>query len=303
MFLLICTHAHANEFRSIWMSVLVALGVAILAGFALGMIKPLCWPPSRIGQFANWLRPRKLQGGRLEQWSWAAVNIALVALIVSFAVLFIGRFWTYGGPTRRTLFYIRAVDLTSGMSPLTPLFFMSMGFSAWAFFQLRRSAQIDRYVVPPPFPAGADDGPTHGAFARINNLDRSAQEEVHHENVAVRHSKAVVLGGMALFALALGVWLQSLPSVEGFTWDGLFFTGFAALFALNLSILVRLLYLWRRTKRLLDAIALVPMMRAFGRLPTKASALFGKYLFAQRPKLEHLQLPLHELRLLAGAGP
>src|SRR5262249_25066101 len=60
--------------------------------------------------------------------------------------------------------------------------------------------------------------------------------------------------------------------------------------------------LWRRTKQLLDAIALVPMMRAFARLPAKVSDTFGKYLFTTKPRLEHLQLPVHQLRLLAAAA-
>ena len=44
-------------------------------------------------------------------------------------------------------------------------------------------------------------------------------------------------------------------------------------------------------KGVLDAIAAQPMMRAFGRLPTKVTEVFGRYLFTQRPHLSHLQVP------------
>ena len=298
---IVTTHAHANDCRSPWMSIQVGLMIFVLAGFLVGMFKPLCWPPSRLRQFTQWLRPRKLSAGRLELWSWAAINVALVAVIAGFAFLFLSRFWIYGGETRRTLFFIRAVDLTTGLTPLTPLFFLSMSFLAWAFFQLKRADQADRYSVPPPFPAGAGESASDGAFNRINELDRSVQEEIQHENSALRHPKAVALGLLLLLALGLGVWMNSLPTIEGWSWDGLFFTGFWVMFALSVATLIRLYYLWRRAKKVLDAISLVPMMRAFARLPVKITDVFGKYLFTQRPRLEHLQVPLHQLRLLAEA--
>ena len=298
---IVYTHGQANQFQSFWMPALVGLTLFLTAGFLLGMVKPLCWPPSRIGQFAHWLNPRRLQGGVVEIWSWAATNVVLVALIAGYTAIFLGRYWEYGDTTRRALFFIRAVDLTSGLSPLTPLFFMCMGLAAWAYFQLKRAYQIDHYAVPPPFPTGAIDTAADGAITRINEFDRTLQEEVRHESLFMRHPNAAILAVLALAALGLAVWMQSLPTVEGWAWDLLFYTGFSIMFALSASTLVRLFFLWRRTKKLLNAISLVPMMRAFGRLPAKVTDLFGKYLFTQKPKLEHLQLPVHQLRLLADA--
>src|SRR5262249_16156309 len=101
--------------------------------------------------------------------------------------------------------------------------------------------------------------------------------------------------------LGLAVWMQSLPTVEGWSWDLFFFIGFWSLFALSLSALIRLFHLWRSTKRLLDAIALVPMMRAFSRFPAQISDLFAKHFFTTSPRPEHLQLPVRQLRLLAEA--
>src|SRR5262249_38217406 len=116
---LAATHAHINNFSSPWMPVLVGLTGFLLVGFVLGMLKPLCWPPARVLQTANWLKPRFLSG-KLELWSWAFVNVLIVVVIVSFAALFLSRFWIYGGSTRRPLFFIRSVDLTTGLSPITP---------------------------------------------------------------------------------------------------------------------------------------------------------------------------------------
>ncbi len=298
---IVYAHGQANQFQSFWMPALAGLTCLLTVGFMAGMIKPLCWPPSRLRQFAHWLKPRKLEGGVLEVWSWSAVNVVLVAVIAGYAILFIGRFWEYGGATRRTLFFIRAVDLTSGQSPLTPLFFMCMGLAAWAYFQLQRAYQIDHYAVPPPFPTGSGETTIDGTFSRINDLDRIVQDEVRHESLVMRHPQATLVTMLALFALGLAVWLQSLPTVEGWSWDVLFYTGFWIMFALSTSTLVRLFFLWRHTKKLLNTISLVPMMRAFSRLPAKVTDQFGKYLFTQKPKLEHLQLPMHQLHLLGDA--
>jgi hypothetical protein len=299
---IVATHGHVNHYQAWWMKTLTIATATLLAGFLLGMVKPLCWPPSRVKQFANWLKPGRMSGGRLELWIWAFVNVLLVLLIVGFASLFLSRFWMYGGETRRTLFFVRAVDLASGLSPLTPLFFMCLGFSAWAYFQLKRANQVDRYAVPPPFPAGAGEHPGDGTFARISELDHSVQDEVRHESIALRHSKAMAFMIIGLFGAGLAMWLQALPTIEGWSWDAFFFLGFAGLFALSLTTLIRLVFLWQRTKRLLEAVAMVPMMRAFARLPNKISEVFGKYLFTQRPRLEHLQLPIHQLRLLGDAA-
>jgi len=298
---LVHTHAQANHFSSIWMSITVGATAAIVVGFLLGMLKPLCWPPSRLMQFAHWLRPRALMGGRLELGAWTFANLALVTIVCGFAVLFLSRFWIHGGPTRRTLFFFRAIDLTSGLSPMTPLLFMSMGFAAWAYFQLKRAHQMDRFTVPPPFPADQGDAPQEGSLSRLNDLDRAVQEEVRHDSLLIRHAKAVIFVTLVLAALGLAIWLQSLPTVEGWSWDGLFYVGFWSLYALTVSILLRLFFLWRHTKRLLDGIALIPMMRSFARLPQKVSEVFGKYLLTKKPKIEHLHLPIHQLRLLAEA--
>ena len=46
----------------------------------------------------------------------------------------------------------------------------------------------------------------------------------------------------------------------------------------------------------------IAIVRAFVKLPTKVSDVFGKYLFTARPQFAHLQLPAHQLRLLAEAA-
>jgi len=56
----------------------------------------------------------------------------------------------------------------------------------------------------------------------------------------------------------------------------IFFFGFAWLFLLSTTTLLRMYFVWRKVKALLDAVAAQPMMRAFGRLPLKVTEIFGK---------------------------
>jgi hypothetical protein len=228
---------------------------------------------------------------RVETATWVMLNLGLYLLVLGFSTLCLVRFWEYGDFARRALFFVRAVDLGTGVSPLTPLFFVCTGYAAWGFFQLKRTHLAERYFVPNPYPPAE-------SFRRLHASDTDVRDEVSHEAIAVRHAKPIGGAVAALAGFGTAVWLQSLPTVEGWAWDLLFFVGFAGLFLLSATTLVRMFFLWGRVKALLDAVAAQPMMRAFGRLPVKVTEVFGRYLFTQRPHLSHLQVPAHQLRLL-----
>ena len=293
---LVLTHAVADSFSSMWDVPLVALLSLLLTGLMLGMVKPLLWPPSRVKQIARWLRPTG--HGSSRPWVWAVVNVLTVGVVLAYIAIFLSRFWIYGGAARRMLFFIRAVDLTSGLSPLTPLLLMCMGVYAWAFFQLKRGFLIERMHVPSPYPAEDPEGGDQ-RFSRLAVLDEHARAEIEDESIAGRNRAGAAVAALLAGGLGIGIWTESLPTLEGWGWDYLFFAGFFGLFALCLATLVRLFFMWKRTKHLLDAVAMVPMMRAFVKLPTKVSDVFGKYLFTAKPQFAHLQLPAHQLRLLA----
>jgi hypothetical protein len=294
------THAETGHVASSWSVGFVCTALFCLAALALGMVKPLC----RRGA-ATVFRGRPLAGdsgvlntqpadSRLETLTWVVINLGGYLLVFGFAALSLARFWTLGDFARRTLFFVRAVDLSTGLSPLTPLFFVCVGYAAWGFFQLKRTHLAERFHVPIPYPAGE-------TFRRLHTADADVRDEVSHEAIALRHAKPITGAMIALGGFGIAVWLQALPTVEGWAWDLLFFVGFAGLFLLSGTTLVRLFFLWGRVKALLDAIAAQPMMRAFGRLPVKVTEIFGRYLFTQRPHLSHLQVPAHQLRLLVEA--
>lgn len=296
----VCTHAEGNRFSSAWSVAFVSIAVSCLAALALGMVKPVV--RRGIGRVLTGrplasdsaVLPPEAPDSRIETAVWVVLNVGLAFLVFGFAALCLTRFWTQADFARRTLFFVRAVDLSTGLSPLTPLFFVCTAYAGWGFFQLKRTHIAERFHVPSPYPATEP-------FRRLHVADAATRDEVAQEAIAVRH--AIPIGGalLALGGFGVAVWTQSLPTVEGWAWDLLFFVGFAGLFLLSATTLVRMFFLWGRVKGLLDAIAAQPMMRAFSRLPVKVTEIFGRYLFTQRPHLSHLQVPAHQLRLLVEA--
>lgn len=300
VFCLVWTQAEGTNFASTWEYGFVGLAGLCLGLLALGMVKPVI----RKGA-ASVFRGRPLANDSgvlrnipadhpLETATWLTVNLGILILVFTFAAVCLTRFWTNGDFARRTLFFIRGVDLTTGLSPFTPLFFVCVGFAAWGFFQLKRTFIAERFHVPTPYPAGE-------SFHRLLAADTAVRDEVSHEAIALRHAKPITGAILALVGFGIAVWLQSLPTVEGWAWDLLFFIGFTGLFFFSTTTLVRMFFLWAQVKALLEAIAAQPMMRAFSRLPTKVTEIFGRYLFTKRPHLSHLQVPAHQLRLLVEA--
>ena len=66
------------------------------------------------------------------------------------------RFWFHADRPHRALFFVRAVDLRTGLSPLTPLFLMCVAVTAGAYFQMERHELARRCRVPSPFPSEAE---------------------------------------------------------------------------------------------------------------------------------------------------
>lgn len=295
------THAECRRWESWWSNGLFSVTVLASCLLMMGMLKPLF----RRG-ITRLIRGLPLPGEsavirvgppitRGEIITWVILNMMVYLLALGAVALFVGRFAFARDFTGRVLYFIRATDLASGMSPLVPLCFVCLSFGAWAFFQLKRSHIEERYHVPNPYP-------NEYPFTAVCVADAALRDEVNHEAVGLKHTGAVAGAIIVLSGYCVAVWMQALPTVEGWAWDTLFFMGFATLFLLSATTLIRLFYMWQSTKALLETIATLPTMRAFGKLPAKVAEVFGKYLTTQKPLLVHLQYPAHQLRLLVQAA-
>src|SRR5262249_44833947 len=117
------------------------------------------------------------------------------------------------------------------------------------------------------------------------------------------HGLGILLVFVIVVVVAFRVFEMYIPVEEGPVLDVLFAGGFVLALLLILLQLARFLFLWSRLKRLLHAIARLPMKDAFGRLPDQLALGFGGYLFIGRVRFAHLSLLIRQLGLLAHALP
>lgn len=240
---------------------------------------------------------RPADGPAARRWRWNLVNLVVVLGLVAFTAAFLGRFWFHSDRPYRALFFVRATDLSTGLSPLTPLLLMCVAITAGAYFQMERHEVARRCRVPSPFPPEAE-----GLFDRLCDEDRRLKVDMSPGRFWKRHRVALTALFAGLLVGGVTVWRQSLPTVEGLSWDAAFAVGFWAVYAFAALTLLELLMLWRQTKQLLAVVAELPMMRVFARLPAKVSAVVTKHLYTRGTQPLLLQMTTHQLRLLADAA-
>jgi hypothetical protein len=159
---------------------------------------------------------------------------------------------------------------------------------------------VDRYSVSIPYPEPKSEEEKK-FFEPIYDLDAKLRNEIDHEHFLSRHWRQVFLSVIGMMAACFGVWLQSLPTIESWAWDAIFFLGFSLLFSLCIATLIHLFSVWSYLRKMLEAIAMIPMIRGFNKMPVKITEIFGKYLVTSSPNLAHIQYPTHQLRSLADA--
>jgi hypothetical protein len=203
------------------------------------------------------------------------------------------------------LFFERALDLASGVSPLLPLVFLSTAFFVWSYFKLKSAFFFLNFRIPNAYPSEEQYGgrPAGVPIRSIEVLHGKLDDDVGHvRRLVANHWPAFLL--VALGAVVTACRLIELYHrvIEGFPWDCLFLGGFLIACLLNVVNLMRLIFLWSLLKKLLHQIAVVPMVRAFDRLPDAVTKAFGGYFFGHKPHFAQLHLPIHQLGLIAAAG-
>ncbi|MBY0513847.1 MAG: hypothetical protein K2P78_08030, partial [Gemmataceae bacterium] len=210
------------------------------------------------------LRPPRTAGPEARAWRWNVLNALFLVAIVGFTAAFLYRFWEVCDRPHRVLFFVRAVDLGTGLSPLTPLLLMCLAITAGAYFQLERRDLAQRSRVASPFPSDADR-----LFDRLTDQDRRLKVDMTPGRFWKRHRLPITALFAGLLLSGFALWRQSLPTVEGFVWDAAFAVGFWGIYAFAAMTILQTVVLWRATRQLLRGAAQLPMMRVFARLPAK----------------------------------
>lgn len=230
----------------------------------------------------------------------AVVNVLFAAA----TALFVGSAAAsavWGDGSNQVLFLERVLALPNGYSLLLPLVFLTAGLLVYAQAGLKRDHLADQFEVECPYPAPgrlADDQPV------VREACREIRDDAEHIHKDLTDPAAFLpatwWGGVltALTAVVVGgyAWSRVARTWEGRAWDVTFFVGFLGLGLLVVASVVRFWSAWKKLEQLLANIALVPMVRAFDRLPEKVTALFGGYLYGGRPRRSHLAIAMHLLR-------
>lgn len=224
-------------------------------------------------------------------------RLVLVGIVVN---LFLLGFLTYyiAFPERsaeRLLFFERATNLTSGISPVVPVFFLAMAFFCWGFVQLKRLSLLEsRHAIDNPFP-GTD------YFDHVNNRHDQIKDYLRSPERALKKTGAwIVL--IALSFTFLRLWKCFVPSVEGRLAEFLMLLGLAVLAFLIAYGWLHICRVWKSIRELLDALALLPksLGEALERLSPSISGMFGPYLSTTRPGWQQeLEARLERLKQLA----
>jgi hypothetical protein len=189
-------------------------------------------------------------------------------------------------------FFDRATSLASGVSPVVPILLLGLAFAWWGYIQRRRLALLEYHAQANPFPPLA-------LFMRIAHLRHEVVKDLWAPARALA-SRTAWAAGVALFFAFSRLASRFVPSVDGVVVDSLLLLALAVLSVLIVAGLLHLLRIWKDLRRLLRAVALLPLEEGIKRIPHRVTTLFGPYLASERPgRREHLLYRREKQRLMA----
>ena len=112
----------------------------------------------------KWLTLLKANEVRLRLVAWLLYGLGVLIIFGTIFYVWYRSSVSGGLNSWKALFFDRALNLTTGVSPLLPLALLSATFFFWAFFQLKKSHLADRFSMPCPYPTDSDAA---GAFTTM----------------------------------------------------------------------------------------------------------------------------------------
>jgi len=197
------------------------------------------------------------------------------------------------------LYFERAVNLGSGVSPLLPALILSLAACSWLVCQLRRVFLYRRLMTPIPVPESKKDQPN--PFGSIAERGREI-EALLTRFVPGRlvDNPACLLGVLVVLIIVMRLLLSFVPTVDGYRFNLAMIGAICLLIFSVLISLYRFMIVWGRIKALLDELSsLNHLLPAFDRIPKFYSRLLGRYLDGARPRLSDLTIPVGQWSLVA----
>ncbi len=252
-------------------------------------------PPSRPPQ--NRPRPVPRKPTQLQQVAIFAIPILAGFLIFANEIRVLPR-----SPYVSLLYLERSVSLGNGVSPLVPVLLIGMTAGSWLLCQLRRLDFIDRLwkdrIVPTevnPLKLDLDIDETFSVAAQrksrllaASNAIRKLLNQFVPRSLFSNPTCLITIGVTILVSLRL--YERFVPTADGLAFNRTMILALSALIAAVALSLVRFILVWCGVRKLLHEFSLMPMQRAFDRVPHTLSRQVGPYLNALEPQLANLEL-------------
>ena len=178
----------------------------------------------------------------------------------------------------RFFLYFRAIDTTTGLSPIVPISLIGATMFGIGVCWLQRAClQRDQRI----------SNPYTKAWKGLLEADRELNCVLNCDPIAVwkigsfTFSCLILLVPVLICGIRNVVLVPQLPSSEGVVWDFSMAVLFWITAFLVLLTLLQFLAAWRQLSQLLKEILRVPMVGAFEALPSKVTQPFRGYLFSQ----------------------
>jgi hypothetical protein len=171
-----------------------------------------------------------------------------------------------GGEETTFFRWVRSVEVTSGVSPSLPLFALLLALGWWAWSQALRAIFAEERRQDPLLEPGEEKG---GELGDVAEGFRKLAGELEG-GLAFQDPVSWILS-LATAAVVAAVGWMAFFSLEGRIYDLVFLILLAALAAALVHDLQAFARGWQRLRRLLEALELSPLRRAFSRLPAVAS--------------------------------
>jgi hypothetical protein len=231
-----------------------------------------------------WLRGFGVIPRRSEEHRSGFLVLGVVVLAIGFLTL---NWWWQTEPIHRFFLYVRAMDFTSGLSPLVPMGLLGAAAFVFGYCGLRQAESERGGRLKQPYP--------EDRWAEIKEADAMLQGDLRSPYGWLFLPSGNSIGILCIVLTPCVLWLIwncfviPLPSGEGWPWDLVVRTVFWLTITAIALTLVRFLAFWWWLAKLLKEICKVPMVRAFEHLPDEVRRLSGGY-SSSLERIRHTQL-------------
>jgi hypothetical protein len=231
------------------------------------------------------------------QWEPLLPSIAVTLPVISALLWVLKRQWMMSRDEARA-FFARALDLTSGVTPVVPFFLGSVVLALWAVGSLRRAFLLEVQGRPQFMRKQSKSSPQVVPSFR-GTLELYADVMDCLDDGATRRLAALV----PVFAIIpfYRIAFQSYTTIDGDHWSLLLKLLILAGYFVILYNYTLFVLLWIRLKRLLRRLALHPLSDAFRRLPDSCTASPWK-LWSAVPNVTTLAESVALLKVLVRVG-